>query len=138
MSMFGYGKDTTIGEIKCPKCGASMEKTGEMDVRIMISIASPEMLKAMEIQCWNCGTRTTAAELASGKKPRQQLSGFRKLAIVLGGGLILLILFVLVAVIINPTKNTSPNEPSVLVAMIPLGLLGAIFLYCGYTGKGLS
>ena len=56
-------------EYKCPKCGASLAKAGEMDLGTLIStwsMISPEMLDSVEVQCAKCGNRTTARELAKG------------------------------------------------------------------------
>jgi hypothetical protein len=55
-------------EYKCPKCGAALTKAGDLNIGEMIgmwSVLSPEMLKDVEVLCWKCGNRTTAANLVT-------------------------------------------------------------------------
>ena len=51
---------------KCPKCGAALKNAGDLEIKKLIELFSaldPEMLKDVEVQCWKCGNRITAADL---------------------------------------------------------------------------
>jgi DNA-directed RNA polymerase subunit RPC12/RpoP len=58
---------TKSSEYKCKKCGASLAKAGDMDLKKIIetwAVIGPHMLDVVEVQCSKCGNRTTAGVLA--------------------------------------------------------------------------